>query len=180
VAYTNSNTVPAIYQQLAMQWLSIRLDLIGAIILVFMAIVAVSFKRHDFIPAGYLALDLSYAIQLTSMLKMMVRVMSTLEAQFNSIERVDFYVNSDFGLDGQNPHEKGLTESTALVQAKDADVEMGHLFGPSSGLPENWPNEGVIEFRNVVMQYRDLEPTLKNISFTIDSKNKIGIAGRTG
>jgi ATP-binding cassette, subfamily C (CFTR/MRP), member 1 len=181
VAYTNSNTVPAIYQQLAMQWLSIRLDLIGAIILVFMGIVAVSFKQYDFIPAGYLALGLSYAIQLTSMLKMMVRGMSTLEAQFNSIERVDFYVNSDFGLDGQNPREKGLSESTALVpQVKDADVEMGLMSSSSPSLPKNWPNRGVIEFRNVVMQYRDLEPTLKNISFTIDSKNKIGIAGRTG
>lgn len=195
VKYSNNNTIPAMYQQLAMQWLSIRLDFIGSVILVFMGIVAVSFKKYDFIPAGYLALGLSYAIQLTSMLKLMVRGVATLEAQFNSVERLDYYINQDNGLDGvkrvYNSNEKngnnGNSNEVTIYQEKDnvvgtsidADIEMG-LFKSPPNIPENWPQNGVIEFRNVVMQYRDLEPTLKNVSFVINSKEKVGIAGRTG
>ena len=36
-------------------------------------------------------------------------------------------------------------------------------------------------FSNITMRYReDLEPALKNVSFTIKSKSKVGIVGRTG
>lgn len=44
-----------------------------------------------------------------------------------------------------------------------------------------WPSEGCIEFRGVEMRYLpDLPLVLKKISFSIKSKEKIGIVGRTG
>ncbi|XP_021375923.1 multidrug resistance-associated protein 9-like [Mizuhopecten yessoensis] len=46
---------------------------------------------------------------------------------------------------------------------------------------EKWPSEGRIMFSNVEMKYRiDMDPVLKNISFDILSKQKVGIVGRTG
>lgn len=48
-------------------------------------------------------------------------------------------------------------------------------------LPDNWPDEGKIEFRNVSLTYnpKDL-PVLKNLNFTILPREKVGIVGRTG
>ena len=46
---------------------------------------------------------------------------------------------------------------------------------------QNWPSEGVIEFKNYSLRYRpDTELVLKNLSFSVQSKEKIGIVGRTG
>ena len=46
---------------------------------------------------------------------------------------------------------------------------------------DNWPKNGNIEFKNVNIKYRkDLNYVLKEISFKINSGEKIGICGRTG
>ena len=47
--------------------------------------------------------------------------------------------------------------------------------------PENWPHAGGIEFRDVSLWHYTGSPSaLKNISFKINSSEKIEIAGRTG
>ena len=46
---------------------------------------------------------------------------------------------------------------------------------------ESWPNEGRIKFINYSVNYRNNLPlVLKNLSFSVNSKEKIGIVGRTG
>ncbi|KAG0264019.1 hypothetical protein BG011_007579 [Mortierella polycephala] len=48
-------------------------------------------------------------------------------------------------------------------------------------LPENWPNEGRVEFKNYSTRYREgLDLVIKDISFTVEPAEKIGIVGRTG
>ena len=50
-------------------------------------------------------------------------------------------------------------------------------------IPElmNWPTEGIIEFENYSLKYRpETEVVLKNLNFSINSREKIGIVGRTG
>jgi ABC-type multidrug transport system fused ATPase/permease subunit len=70
-----------------------------------------------------------------------------------AVERVDEYAN-------KNP------EAPAETDAK---------------LPENWPNQGRVEFRNYSTRYREgLSLVIKNISFTVEPAEKIGIVGRTG
>jgi len=45
----------------------------------------------------------------------------------------------------------------------------------------DWPNKGLIEFKNASMKYREtLEPSIRNLNFTIQPKMKVGIVGRTG
>lgn len=44
-----------------------------------------------------------------------------------------------------------------------------------------WPSDGKIEFRNVFYKYfSEAEPVLRDLSFVIKPKEKIGIVGRTG
>ena len=47
--------------------------------------------------------------------------------------------------------------------------------------PTNWPRDGHVSFRNVVLRYYPGGPqVLKNLSFEIEGKTKLGIVGRTG
>lgn len=92
--YSNTNTVPGVYQQIASQWLAIRLDFISSIITLFMGVLAIASKSSNFIPAGNLGLGLSYAITLTGLLKFAVRVIAGTEAQMNSVERFDYYIET--------------------------------------------------------------------------------------
>lgn len=47
--------------------------------------------------------------------------------------------------------------------------------------PPDWPQEGEVVFDRTEMRYRDNLPlVLKNLSCTIQPKEKIGIVGRTG
>ena len=46
---------------------------------------------------------------------------------------------------------------------------------------EKWPSEGKIEFQNYWVKYRaNLPFVLKNITFTINPNEKVGVVGRTG
>lgn len=45
---------------------------------------------------------------------------------------------------------------------------------------KNWPSEGAVKYENVSLTYNNNEQVLKNINFTLNPKEKIGIVGRTG
>jgi len=50
-----------------------------------------------------------------------------------------------------------------------------------SKLPRGWPLEGRVQFENVQFSYRpELDPALRGVSVSIDMREKVGIAGRTG
>ena len=45
----------------------------------------------------------------------------------------------------------------------------------------NWPEKGVVKFKNVSLKYRpNTEIVLHKLSFTVKQGEKIGIVGRTG
>jgi ABC-type multidrug transport system fused ATPase/permease subunit len=80
--YANANTVPGVLQQVASQWLSIRLDFLGAIVMLFMGVLTLTSKDSNFIPAGYLALGLSYSIQVTHLLIFMFILVAVVAVAF--------------------------------------------------------------------------------------------------
>ncbi|XP_019874101.2 probable multidrug resistance-associated protein lethal(2)03659 isoform X2 [Aethina tumida] len=45
---------------------------------------------------------------------------------------------------------------------------------------EDWPKRGRVQFENVSLTYSNNETVLRNISFTVEARQKIGIVGRTG
>lgn len=175
-AYSDANTVPGVFGQIAGQWLAIRLDVLGALITLFMGILTVASRSSGFIPASYLGLGLNYAISLTFLLKMTVRILATAETQMNAVERFDFYINTLVSEGDSTLKQKIIKESiledVPLISADNIELV--------SSIPKDWPSNGKIEFRNVEMSYRDGPLVLKNVSFIVDSMEKIGVCGRTG
>jgi ATP-binding cassette, subfamily C (CFTR/MRP), member 1 len=52
---------------------------------------------------------------------------------------------------------------------------------PYEAMMDGWPTQGKIEFKNFYLRYRpDTELVLKDLTFTIQPKEKIGVVGRTG
>ena len=151
------NTVPLIMSQLAIQWLAIRLDFIGALISLFIAVLAIA--SNGLIPASFLALALTYSFQMTTYLKFAVRMIATAEAQMNSVERIKFYIDN--------------------IEQE----EEGTLMGPDGKpviVPDTWPEEGKIVATDLQMRYRDGPLVLKGVDYTVNGGEKVGVAGRTG
>jgi ABC-type multidrug transport system fused ATPase/permease subunit len=182
----NQNTVPGVLQQIAVQWLSIRLDFVGAVIMLFLGVLSAALQDENFIPAGYLGLSLSYAITMTGLLKLSVRGLTQVEAQFNSVDRVSHYIHNipmEHVYDGEykhnqdRPHDEDTT--ARVVVNKQKDIGQQQQQEKKKG-DIDWPTDGVVEFQNVSMGYRGGDLVLKDVSFKVNSKDKVGIAGRTG
>ena len=141
--------------QLTGSWLGLRLDILGGCIGAFIGGIAVATHSTGFIPAGFLGLALSYSIEVTNFLKHGVRMIATIEAQMNSVERILYYT------DNVEP------EAPEYIPDKD----------PSPG---EWPVKGDIELNNMSMRYRQGPLVLKDLSLKIKGGERVGVCGRTG
>jgi ABC-type multidrug transport system fused ATPase/permease subunit len=155
----DSNTIAMITGIQLSNWLAIRLDLISAAVSFFVAVLALLTEKSGFISPGFLGLGLVYSLQLTTYLKYFIRTNGALEAQMNAVERLQYYST-------ELPQEELPVSSTTPY--------------PSSNVPDTWPTHGTVEVKNASLKYRDGPLILKNVSFTINDKEKVGIAGRTG
>ncbi|XP_076074808.1 multidrug resistance-associated protein 1-like [Mytilus galloprovincialis] len=134
------------------RWLSIRLQFMGALILLFVCIFAVLEKAT--LSAGIVGLVITYALEITGCLQWVVRVISDLENNTVSIEKIQEYTETP-------------TEAAWEIPEKQ----------PSS----SWPEIGCIEFQDYGVRYREgLDLVLKGITCKIQPNEKIGIVGRTG
>ncbi|KAJ1729291.1 hypothetical protein LPJ61_003601, partial [Coemansia biformis] len=67
-----------------------------------------------------------------------------------------------------------------LTYIESLEKEAPHIINGRRPAAE-WPEAGSIEFRGYGMRYRpELEPALKDVSFSVTGKEKIGVVGRTG
>ncbi|KAF8735100.1 hypothetical protein AX14_002716 [Amanita brunnescens Koide BX004] len=135
-------------------WLAIRLEFIGALIILSVALLAVSTLITRGVDAGLVGLVLSYAVNTTSSLNWLVKSASAVEQTIVSVERI--------------------LHQTEV--APEAPQEI-----PENKPVDKWPSKGEVEFRNYSTKYRpELDLVLKDISMTIKPKEKIGVCGRTG
>ncbi|GKZ00646.1 hypothetical protein MPSEU_001016800 [Mayamaea pseudoterrestris] len=141
--------------QLASSWLGIRLDILGGLMGAFIGAIAVATLPIGLIPAGWLGLALSYSIEVTNFLKLGVRMIATIEAQMNSVERVLDYTSN-------------------------IPQEAPEFIPENDPKPGEWPKEGGITLNHASMRYRDGPLVLKNISLTIKGGEHVGVCGRTG
>ncbi|KAJ9417452.1 P-loop containing nucleoside triphosphate hydrolase protein [Fusarium oxysporum] len=139
----------------ANRWLAVRLEFIGAVVILAaagFAIIAVTGNKP--IQSGIVGLAMSYALQITTSLNWIVRQTVEVETNIVSVERVLEYA--------------ALPSEAPEIIAKNRP-------------PVSWPAKGEVDFVNYSTRYREgLDLVLKNISLDIKSHEKIGVVGRTG
>lgn len=135
------------------RWLSVRLDVISSLVSFFVAMLCIfGVFNLNGASAGLLV---SYIIQIATMMSLLLRSMTQLENDMNSVERLFEYAKE---LPEEGPFE---------VEENKPD--------------ESWPQQGGIIFDDVSLSYREGLPlVLKNVSFKVQPSEKIGIVGRTG
>ena len=102
-----------------------------------------------------LCLLTTYVISLSNQIGNFTWAIGCLLEEFTSIERLQEYCQSKKYLENDAPR---------LLQTQ-----------------RNWPQKGAIQVKNISVRYRsDLPLVLKNLSFEINPKEKIGVVGRTG
>lgn len=138
----------------AVRWFGLRLDLMTSVLSLITSILTIAFRYR--IDPSSAALSLMYCINLTMLFQWAVRQSAEAENYMTSAERIYEY--------GQLKPEEDESNNQLIIQ-------------PSN----DWPNQGIIELKKYSMRYRvELEPVLNNIDLRIQSKEKIGIIGRTG
>lgn len=138
----------------ANRWLAVRLEFLGSIIILGASGLLIATLRTGRVTPGLVGLSVSYALQVTQSLNWIVRMTVDIESNIVSVERVVEY-----------------------SELKSEAPEIIENHRP----PEHWPFRGEIEFKNYSTRYRpELDLVLKNITLSINEKEKIGIVGRTG
>ncbi|XP_048004907.1 ATP-binding cassette sub-family C member 4-like [Leguminivora glycinivorella] len=131
------------------------LDLVCVI---YIAIVTLSFLVLNSVgqfSGGDVGLAITQAISLTGMFQWGMRQSTELENQMTSVERVDEY---------------------SKIESEPPLVSEG-----SRKPPPSWPEAGRVEFRHMFLYYAPGEPpVLRDLTFTIHPREKVGIVGRTG
>ncbi|KAF1798871.1 P-loop containing nucleoside triphosphate hydrolase protein [Mucor lusitanicus] len=136
------------------RWLAVRLEFLGSIIILAAALFAVIGVVYGSskIDAGLVGLSVSYALSVTQALNWVIRSYCEIETNVVSVERIKEYIDL--------PTEK---------------------YNAVRGVSPMWPEKGLIEFRDYATRYRPgLDLALRDLSFTVAPKEKIGIIGRTG
>lgn len=148
----NNQLRPFIYLWAANRWLAFRADFLGDLVAFFAGVfVILSLGTID---AGLAGISLSYAIAFAENTLWLVRLYAANEQNMNAVERIKEYLD--------------------VEQEADAIVD-------DNRPPPNWPAQGSVEFIDYSTSYRkDLDPVLRNLTFKIAAKEKVGIVGRTG
>ncbi|XP_029800371.1 multidrug resistance-associated protein 7 isoform X2 [Suricata suricatta] len=137
----------------AMQWLDIRLQLMGATVVSTIAVIALVQHQQGLANPGLVGLSLSYALSLTGLLSGLVSSFTQTEAMLVSVERLEEY-------------------SCDLPQEPQGQL-------PRLGI--GWLTQGSVEFQDVVLVYRPgLPNALDRVTFRVQPGEKLGIVGRTG
>jgi len=139
------------------RWLPVRLETIGNSMT--LAVAGIAVAQRNSLDSAFIGLALTYAIDITGVLSWVIRIVSELESQMVSVERIEEY--------------------TGLPSEEDTGALAMH--GAVEDPPAQWPANGAINFEKLEMRYRDELPlVLKGVSFDVQAGHKVGICGRTG
>lgn len=148
----DTNNRPFFFMWVSNRWLSLRVDTAAAFVSFFAAaFILLSLDRID---SGLAGLSLSFALSFNENVLWIVRLYAMVEMSMNSVERVQEYM--------------------------DVDKEAPHVIEGVSP-PPNWPDKGEIEVTDLSLRYApELPRVIKNVTFKVSGRSKVGIVGRTG
>ncbi|KAK3846019.1 MAG: P-loop containing nucleoside triphosphate hydrolase protein [Linnemannia gamsii] len=136
-------------------WTAFYLDIISSLMVYSTALFLVIHRHTIHQVPSVAGLALSNALQMLVFLQWTVRQMGEVQAQISVVGQLDYYGRM---IEPEAPAENPATKPDA-----------------------SWPQEGRIDFDHLVLSYRkNTPPVLKDVSFTINPKEKVGIVGRTG
>ncbi|KAG7334686.1 hypothetical protein KOW79_001282 [Hemibagrus wyckioides] len=136
----------------ATRWLAVNLEFLGNLLVLAAAILSV--RERESLSPGIVGLAVSHSLQVTGILSWIVRSWTDVENNIVSVERVKEYTDTP----------------------KEAAWSIENM-----PLPSHWPQTGTIKFDQYGLQYRKgLDWALKEITLSIQEKEKVGIVGRTG
>ncbi|KAI5859465.1 P-loop containing nucleoside triphosphate hydrolase protein [Durotheca rogersii] len=152
LAKINTQSRPFLFLWAANRWLAFRTDLLGDFVSFFAGVfVILNLGKID---AGSAGISLSYAIGFSENILWLVRLYAMNEQNMNSVERIKEYLD--------------VEQEAAAINEKNRPAH-------------SWPAHGAVEFVGYSTRYRkELDPVLKNVSFKIEPREKVGIVGRTG
>ncbi|KAF9770799.1 hypothetical protein IL306_011587 [Fusarium sp. DS 682] len=147
----------------ANRWVAVRVDFVTALVSLSAGIIAVS--QTGVVAAGLVGFSLTNANGLSQTILLLVRAMNDLEVEMQSFHRVKEYVKLD-------PEEKD--DRTYSEEGEYTD-------DPSHVIPENWPQSGEIEFRNVTIRYDpDGSDILTGVNLKFKAGERVAVIGRSG
>ncbi|KAJ3116710.1 Multidrug resistance-associated protein 1 [Phlyctochytrium bullatum] len=132
-------------------WLETRIQFFAALIVLFISLSGVVSTNS----ASAIAVAIMLAISLKDRMAGMIMILTMLETEMVSVERVLQYANN-------------LPQEAERRQ-------------PNDPAPTVWPGPGQIDVKNLEVRYNvEDDPVLKNLNLSIRPGEKIGIVGRTG
>ncbi|KAJ1919724.1 hypothetical protein IWQ60_007176 [Tieghemiomyces parasiticus] len=146
----------AYYPYLALnRWLAVRLELMGAIIILGASLFSViTLVYLGGIDVGLVGLSMTYSLDITQTLNWCIRQSVEVETNIVSMERI-------------NEYSELASEAPEIIE--------DHRPEPT------WPQRGEVIFDRYATRYRPgLDLVLRGISFTVKPREKVGIVGRTG
>lgn len=134
------------------RWLSLRIEFLGALLVLFASLAAILSKGRY--TTASVALGISYALQFSQVLSMLIKNATECEMHITSVERIVHYAYS---------------------------IPSEPVQRPNTALSRTWPQFGGIVIENLSARYREgLPPVLKNINLRIRAGERIGVCGRSG
>ncbi|XP_041074966.1 ATP-binding cassette sub-family C member 8-like isoform X3 [Polyodon spathula] len=153
--YTDANNIASLFLTAANRWLEVRMEYIGACVVLIAAVASISNSLYNQLSSGLVGLGLTYALMVSNYLNWMVRNLADMEVQLGAVKRIN-----------------------GLLKIEPENYE--GLLSPSQ-IPTNWPHQGEIQIQNLSVRYDStLKPVLKHVHAHISPRQKVGICGRTG
>ena len=167
------------------RWLAIRLDFIVATYATCLTFAFVplsqseKFKSMLQLSVGSVGVVLSATSNMLGTLSWGIRQSSEAENNFTSVERIVDYAK--LPKEKEDADEKQVTEKIRFNR-RESKLKISSILDSTDKSSENRICQGgKVEFHNFSFKYYDDgEYVLKNLSFTINEGEKIGIVGRTG
>lgn len=147
----DANARPFFYTWAVTRWVSVRYSMSSAAIN--FAACAFTLWHLGTLDVALAGFGLSFVLMFTDSMFWGIRQYTSLEMSFNAIERIVEFMEID-------------QEAPAITSMRP---------------PPQWPAQGAIEVKDLEVRYAaDLDPVIRDLSFSVKPREKIGIVGRTG